>query len=60
MISYASVTYSFCFRLAIFKPAADLAAYWSCPQRYIDFLGADPWPELAELNATDAVNQRWP
>ena len=24
------------------------------------FLGADLWPELAELNATDSVNQRWP
>ena len=29
------------------------------PRRHINFLGADPWPEPAELNATDAVNQRW-
>jgi hypothetical protein len=24
----------------------------------VDFLGADLWPEPAELNATGAVNQR--
>ena len=23
------------------------------------FFLADPWPEPVELNATDAVNQRW-
>jgi len=29
------------------------------PQRHTDFVWADPWPEPAEQNATDAVNQRW-
>ena len=25
----------------------------------LQFLWTDPWPEPAELNATDAMNQRW-
>ena len=28
-------------------------------QAHIDFSKVDLWPEPAELNATDAVNQRW-
>lgn len=40
------------------KPLNYQAALTNRAMHY-NFLWTDPWPEQAELNVTDAVNQRW-
>ena len=40
------------------KPLNYQAALTNSAMHY-NFLWTDPWPEQAELNVTDAVNQRW-